>query len=481
MAKPPSRRKSGPKTPPETPKIETPLRAAPKAAAKAAPKAQPKAAPKAALKARTETAAESPRKRTAPKAAAIAAAAQTPPREKAAGGGGAPARPRVRAATPSPAPAATPAPSPAPAATPAPAAAPDLAAPAAHGASKTINLALQGGGAHGAFTWGALDRLLEEERIEVEGITATSAGAMNAAAFKSGFVGGGRPGAKAALEMLWGEVGAMGRASPNPLLDWVKAFNPTVDNLASAIEAGPGQFIGDTLTRMFSPYDLNPLDLNPLRQLLNDKLDFDAVCKTCAPHLFISATNVRSGKIRVFRNHEVSVDVILASTCLPTMFQAVELKDPDTGKCEAFWDGGFVGNPALFPLFYETDSSDIVIVHINPMQRDEVPRTTREIANRMNEVSFNASLMFELRSINFVRRLIEAGAVRPGDMKNVLVHSVKDDKIMGKLGVATKSQPDAVLLRALKSAGRVAMDGFLTTHWDDIGQRPTIDLQAMFS
>ncbi|MFT6887964.1 MAG: NTE family protein, partial [Paracoccaceae bacterium] len=214
--------------------------------------------------------------------------------------------------------------------------------------------------------------------------------------------------------------------------------------------------------------------------LLADKLDFDAVCRHCHPHLFVSATNVRSGKIRVFRNHEVSVDVILASTCLPTMFQAVEINDPKTGKLEAFWDGGFVGNPALFPLFYETDARDIVIVHINPLERDEVPRTTRDIANRMNEVSFNASLMFELRSINFARKLLEAGTVKPGDMKNVLIHSVKDDEIMTKLGVATKSQPDSAMLAALKAAGRKSMDVFLRDHWDDIGERPTIDLNKMF-
>jgi NTE family protein len=189
---------------------------------------------------------------------------------------------------------------------------------------------------------------------------------------------------------------------------------------------------------------------------------------------------VRSGKVRVFHDHEMSVDVILASTCLPTMFQAVEIKDPDTGKTEAFWDGGFVGNPALFPLFYETEARDIVIVHINPLVRDEVPRTPRDIANRMNEVSFNSSLRFELRSIKFVRKLLDSGAIKPGDMKSVLVHSVKDDEIMNKLGVATKSQPDAALLAALKAAGRASMDTFLKNHWDDLGERPTIDLHEVF-
>ena len=349
--------------------------------------------------------------------------------------------------------------------------------------TRRINLALQGGGAHGAFTWGALDRLLDEERLEVEGITATSAGAMNAAAFKSGWCrpeGGGRDGARAALDGFWGSISKMSRATTNPLLEWVRAFNPTTAALAEAIEASPGYFIGDTLSRLFSPYDLNPFNLHPLRDLLETELDFDRVCRDCAPHLFVCATNVRSGKIRVFRKDEISSDALLASACLPTMFQAIEIEDPATGTLEAYWDGGFTGNPALFPLFYHTESADVVIVHINPIHREEVPRSAREIMNRVNEISFNSSLLRELRAIDFVTRLLEEGRLAPGSMKKVNVHSVMDDETMTKLGVATKLQPDWTLLKNLKQAGRDAMDGFLRAHWGDIGERSSVDLRAMF-
>lgn len=352
-------------------------------------------------------------------------------------------------------------------------------APALHGGVKTINLALQGGGAHGAYTWGALDRLLQEPRIEVEGISGTSAGAMNAAAFKSGYKDGDREGARAALNLLWTEIGDLGRANFNPMLEWVKVVNPTIENLANAIETGPRSMVEDTLTRMFSPYDLNPFDFNPLRRLLTNKLDFGQVCAKCRPHLFISATNVRTGKIRVFKGEEVTVDAILASACLPSAFQTVEVDDPKTGKKEAFWDGGFAGNPALFPLFYETEARDIVIVHINPIRREEIPRSARDIANRVNEISFNASLMFELRAIEFVRRLIDSGAVKPGQMKDVLVHSVADDSIMSKLGVATKVNPDSLMLEKLRDAGAASMDTFLTENWEHVGARTTADVRAM--
>ncbi len=350
--------------------------------------------------------------------------------------------------------------------------------------TKTINLALQGGGAHGAFTWGVLDRLLDEDRLDFEGITATSAGAMNAAAFKSGWLdpdAPGRDGARAALDGFWGAIGLMGGGVPNPLLEWVRAFNPTTAALAEAIEAGPGYFIGDALTRMFSPYDLNPFNLNPLRDLLTGALDFDRVRRDSAPHLFVCATNVRTGKIKVFRGAEITADALLASACLPTMFQAIEIEDPRTGRKEAYWDGGFTGNPALFPLFDHTEASDVVIVHINPIEREETPRTAREILDRMNEISFNSSLLRELRAIDFVHRLLEEGRLAPGSMKNVLIHSVMDDDTMIKLGVATKMRPDWTLLTNLKQAGREAADRFLRDNWGAIGVRSSVDLRAMFS
>ena len=341
---------------------------------------------------------------------------------------------------------------------------------------KPVDLALQGGGAHGAFTWGVLDRLLEEEALEFEGVSATSAGAMNAACLKTGLVAdGSREGARERLDHFWGSIGRLSRAPTNPLLEWVRAFSPTTSNLADAIEASPGWQVGDTLTRMFSPYDLNPLNLNPLRDLLADCLAFDAVCRDCAPRLFIGATNVRSGKAKVFKGEEISSDAILASAALPTLFQAVEIGG------ELYWDGGYTGNPALFPLFYDTATRDVLIVHINPLERPEAPRSSREILNRINEVSFNASLLAELRAVDFMRRLIADGRLERGTMKDVLIHSIRDDETMRQLGVATKVQADWTLMNNLKQAGREAADGFLRAHWKDIGRRASVDLKAMFS
>ncbi|MAS42677.1 MAG: patatin [Rhodobacteraceae bacterium] len=347
--------------------------------------------------------------------------------------------------------------------------------------TKTVNLALQGGGAHGAFTWGVLDRVLEEEALEIEGISATSAGAMNAAALKSGLVrGGSREAAKETLDSFWRSVSRSSPGLPNPLLEWVRAWDPTTPNIADAIEAGARWGMGDALTRMFSPYDLNPFNINPLRDLLVKQLDFDAVCEGEGPDLFICATNVRTGKARVFRGNEINSEAILASTCLPTVFQAVEIDDPRTGRREAFWDGGYTGNPALWPLFYETRSCDVIIVHINPITREDAPYTAREILNRVNEVGFNSALMGELRAVNFARRLIAEGRIPEGAMKAVLIHSVADDETMRQLGAATKMSPDWTLLQNLKEAGRTAMDKFLKENWANLGERPSVDLSALY-
>jgi NTE family protein len=190
---------------------------------------------------------------------------------------------------------------------------------------------------------------------------------------------------------------------------------------------------------------------------------------------------VRTGKNKVFAGDEITPDTILASACLPTLYQAVEIPDPETGVLEAYWDGGYMGNPALYPLIYRTDATDTIIVHINPLRRDELPYSSTEIINRINEISFNSSLLSELRAIEFVHRLIETGAIPPGAMKDVHIHSVRDDALMLQLGVATKLTLNRSLLLQLKAAGRAAMDRFLTDHWDDIGSRSSVDLRAMFS
>ena len=340
--------------------------------------------------------------------------------------------------------------------------------------TKTINLALQGGGAHGAFTWGVLDRLLEDERLEIAAITGTSAGALNAAAFKSGMVEGGREGARRNLDWLWGRMHGMGDMR---LSHWAGVLEPA--QVAQAIEYSLPFSMADAWSRMVSPYAYGPFYVNPLEPLVK-ALDFDRVCAAAAPELFICATRVRTGKIRVFSGNEISTDAVLASACLPEMFQAVEIEDPETGETEAYWDGGYTGNPALFPLFRMDLPPDILVVNINPLERREVPVTPQQIQNRVNEISFNSSLLRELRAINFVQRLISDGSVGPDRMKNAFIHMIANDELMNELSVATKMVPTPFLLDRLKQAGRESADAFLAAHWDDIGQRNSVDLAEMF-
>ena len=306
--------------------------------------------------------------------------------------------------------------------------------------------------------------------------------AMNAAALKTGLLlGGSREAAKRELADFWGSIARYAPGLPNPLLEWVRAFDPTTENLADAIEAGASWGLGDSLTRMFSPYDLNPFNINPLRSLLHERLHFDTICMAEPPHLFVCATNVRTGKARVFQGEEIGSEAILASTCLPSLFQAVEIKDPKTGRMEAYWDGGFTGNPALWPLFYQMKSRDIVIVHINPIERPDLPRTAREIIDRTNEISFNSALLGELRAITFVRRLLAEGVIPEGAMKDILVHSIMDDDTMTKLGAATKMRPDWSLMQNLRDVGRTAAERFLHDHWADLGEQASVDLRALYS
>ncbi|MFZ3583076.1 patatin-like phospholipase family protein [Loktanella sp. DJP18] len=340
-----------------------------------------------------------------------------------------------------------------------------------------INLGLQGGGAHGAFTWGVLDRLLEEEDIEVAAITGTSAGAMNAAAFKAGLLAGGRAGAKKNLDWFWAQVGAINAPW---IQDWLAALAPSVRGMATLLEMSPGFQAFEAMARTTSPYVYGPMLRNPLARILDD-LRFEDVCSAEGPRLFVGATNVRSGKIRVFSGDEITNDALMASACLPTLFQAVEIFDPATDRTEAFWDGGYSGNPALFPLYDKDLPDDVLIVSINPIVRDTLPKTPEAIANRINEISFNTSLLRELRSVDFVRRLLADHRVAPGTMKRVLIHMIDADALMNDLNVATKTIPVPIVLARLKAAGRAAMDDFLTAHKADLGQHDTVDLRAMFS
>ncbi len=333
---------------------------------------------------------------------------------------------------------------------------------------KSINLALQGGGAHGAFTWGALDRLLQEPGLEIAAISGTSAGALNAAALKAGMLRGGPEGARENLDWLWSQVGAI---TDDRLSGWVDAWAASAPVLAKAIEYSPAYAALDTASRMMSPY-ASPMP-NPLERIVR-AFRYDEVCAAAPPHIHVCATNVRTGKIRVFAGDQITPDAILASACLPTLFRAVEIDG------EAYWDGGYTGNPALFPLFDRSLPDDIVIVNINPLVRHAIPRDPQSIQNRINEISFNSSLLRELRAIQFVKRLIAGGNVDRGSMKDVLVHMIADDELMNDLSVATKLVPTPVVLARLKAAGRAAADSFLSDHGDRIGREGTVDLAAMF-
>ncbi|MDU8941865.1 patatin-like phospholipase family protein [Ovoidimarina sediminis] len=341
---------------------------------------------------------------------------------------------------------------------------------------RRINLALQGGGAHGAFTWGVLDRLLDEEDIEIAAISGTSAGALNGAAFKAGMLKGGREGARENLDWLWAQVAARGDLR---MTTWMNAFSPAPGMIAQALEYSLPFSVIETASRVTSPYMLGPFYRNPLDPIVR-RFAYDRICARDAPALFVSATNVRTGKIRVFEHEEITTEAILASACLPTLFQAVELDDPKTGEREAFWDGGYAGNPALFPLFPAEFPDDIVVVNINPLERADLPVTPQDILNRINEVSFNSSLLRELRAIEFVRGLIAEGKVEAGAMKNVLIHMIADDDLMRELSVATKLVPSPPVLAGLKAAGQAAAERFLEGHKEDIGVRPSVDLREMF-
>ncbi len=334
-------------------------------------------------------------------------------------------------------------------------------------AVKTVNLALQGGGAHGAFTWGVLDRLLEEPGLAYEGISATSAGAMNAAVFAYGLTVGGREGARKALTSYWRRISHAAMTSPlqPSFLDRIMKDH--------SLRYSPAFQFFDIMTRLMSPYEFNPMNYNPLREVVQQSVDFEALNKPdCPVKLFLSATNVRSGKVKIFEQGELSVESVLASACLPFMFQAVEING------EAYWDGGYMGNPALYPLIYSCKAADIVIVHINPLARNDIPKTATEILNRINEISFNSSLMREMRAISFVTRLIESGHLDEG--KHVFIHGISDDSLMTGLGVASKLNADWDFLTHLRDAGRVRGEEWLTEHFAKVGSELTVDIHAKF-
>jgi NTE family protein len=337
---------------------------------------------------------------------------------------------------------------------------------------KKINLALQGGGSHGAVTWGVLDRLLEDDRVEIEAISGASAGAVNAAALAYGIHLGGAEGGRAKLDELWKTISDIG-AFYSP----VKRTPFEIASNDFGLDESMSYFAFDAFTRMFSPYQFNPFNINPLRDVLTKCVNFGELRQCDAVKLFLSATNVRTGKVHLFETKDVSVDAVLASTCLPFLFKAVEIDG------EHYWDGGYMGNPVLFPFFYSAQSTDIVIVHVNPLDRDKVPVTTPEIYNRINEISFNSSLLRELRAVSFVHKLLDEGWLKDeyrDRLRDIRIHSVRSDRALEDLSVASKFSVDWRFLTNLKERGRTIAGEWLNENFAAIGDHSSVDLRAMF-
>lgn len=335
-----------------------------------------------------------------------------------------------------------------------------------------IDLALQGGGSHGAFTWGVLDRFLEDHAIRIGGLSGTSAGAMNAVVLASGFATGGREGAREALNEFWETVARVGSRSAFLHTPFDALFEPWIPSGSTMLR------MFDVMSRLISPYQLNPWNVNPLRDLVADHVDFEALRRCEEPKVFVSATNVRTGHHRVFRNQDISLDAVLASACLPVLFHAVEI------GTEAYWDGGYAANPALLPLIAESAPRDLVLVQINPVDRPGIPRTAREIIDRINEISFNSSLNQELRTVALIKRLLRededsghnSDARLFAKIGALNIHRVEAQKELGKFGASTKLSSGLSFIRRLRDIGYQAADSWLAHNRNHLGHRSTIEL-----
>jgi NTE family protein len=346
------------------------------------------------------------------------------------------------------------------------------AAADARGVQKTkrVNLALQGGGAHGAFTWGVLDHLLSDERLSVEGISGTSAGAVNAALLADGLVRGGRAEAQKRLADFWRAASSNGNlpALQRAVMERLLSFMP--------LEGTPIQAWFDALSRYFSPYDVNPLNINPLKDLIERFVDFETLRACSDLQIFVSATNVQTGRVRIFPREKITADAVMASACLPLLFRAVEIDGVP------YWDGGYLGNPVIFPFFRTTTTEDVLVVQINPLVRERTPTSAPEIMNRINEITFNSSLIGEYRAIDFVARLIDQGRLPrgtgPGQYRRINVHRIVLEPVGIHFDSVGKMSTGYDYFEMLRLNGKRAARRFLDDHFDDIGVRSTVDLRA---
>jgi NTE family protein len=343
------------------------------------------------------------------------------------------------------------------------------AAPARrNGDSRIVNLALQGGGSHGAFTWGVLDKILEDGRLDIDGLSATSAGAMNAAVYAYHHMLAGKDAARQGLHDFWQRISQAGDKTRNP-------FDAILESMNLGLLSTQSMF--ETMTRVLSPYEFNPFNLNPLKDVLNSSIDFDRLHHCETTNLRICTTNVRTGKIRIFDNDEITSEVILASACLPFLFQAVAIEG------EHYWDGGYMGNPAIYPMFTGLASSDVIIVHVNPIVRPDLPRSAPEILNRINEISFNSTLMREMRAVKFIRDIMDGDWIKDEHkhkLRYIFMHSIRNDESMAGLAVASKSNTSWSFLTGLRDRGRVTAERWLAENFEHLGKRTSIDLEKEF-
>lgn len=340
--------------------------------------------------------------------------------------------------------------------------------PARKKTRKPLALALQGGGSHGAYAWGALDRILEEDCFDIKSIVGTSAGAMNASVAAYGLAKGGPEGAREKLAEFWGKVSDAARMSPiQP--SWLDKMNGPGN-----MDYSPFFAVFDMISKFVSPYQTNPMNMNPLRDVLEEVIDFEWMHDETAVKLFICASNVMTGKMRVFTQKDLTIDSVLASACLPFMFQAVEIDG------EYFWDGGYMGNPPLFPLIYDGDCPDILIVQLNPINIKELPKTSQAILDRVNTLSFNSSLMREMRVISFMSKLIDQGIDANGTLKRVYIHTIDGEETLREFGVSSKLNADRDFLSHLFEAGRLEGELFIKNHFDKVGDKSSTDIEAKF-
>ena len=333
---------------------------------------------------------------------------------------------------------------------------------------KRINLALQGGGTYGAFTWGVLDHLLEDDRLTVEGISGTSAGAVNAVMLADGLTRGGPDEARKRLADFWraasvgGDLPAVQRAVTNQLFSMLPTEGPTFNWLSA-------------WSQSLSPYDINPLNINPLKELIERFVDFEAL-RADPRQIFIAATNVQTGRLHIFPHDKISAEAVMASACLPAVFRAVEIDGVP------YWDGGYLGNPVLYPFFRSTDTEDVLIVQINPLERKKIPHSTREIMARVSEITFNSALMGELRAIEFVNRLIEQGRIPhgtgPNEYRHIKVHRIVLEGLGERFASPGKMRNDYESFELLRKLGQRAARRFLDAHYDDIGVQSSVDLKS---